>query len=235
MNIYVLPERNFISITCTTLCYHRSDSWPQITQPGLAFSLCSDSKHCSLGCRTPPWFPRAKQLYVCIAVTVCLAPATYMACVCICLLLFTFSFVDNTENHSETPAAPAPPPSTLPKPKPKPKPPKTPVPPKGAAAGASPKGDEVPPIKKNTKASGKQAPIPPPKPTSRNTTRESGKYAPSGVESKVLGSGVGLIWMMAFWMSGVLGWNTSAFSFDTENAQEIPLLLSPSKESWPVD
>lgn len=123
---------------------------------------------------------------------------TYMVCVCISLLLFTFSFVENTENHSETPAAPAPPPSTLPKPKPKPKPPKTPVPPKGAAAGASPKGDEVPPIKKHTKASGKQAPIPPPKPTGRSTTREAGKYAPSGVESRVLGSGVGLIWMVAF-------------------------------------
>ncbi|KAI4582504.1 hypothetical protein MJG53_009055 [Ovis ammon polii x Ovis aries] len=59
---------------------------------------------------------------------------------------------ENTENHSETPATPAPPPPALPKPKPKPKPKKTPAPPKGAAAGASPKGDEVPPIKKNTKA-----------------------------------------------------------------------------------
>ncbi|KAM5324834.1 phosphatase and actin regulator 2 isoform 1-T1 [Glossophaga mutica] len=92
---------------------------------------------------------------------------------------------ENTENHSETPAAPAPPPSTLPKPKPKPKPPKTPVPPKGAAAGASPKGDEVPPIKKNTKAPGKQAPIPPPKPTSRNTTREA---AGSSHSKKTTGS-----------------------------------------------
>ncbi|KAM7136461.1 phosphatase and actin regulator 2 isoform 1-T1 [Molossus nigricans] len=80
---------------------------------------------------------------------------------------------ENTENHSETPAAPAPPPSTLPKPKSKPRPPKTPVPPKGAATGASPKGDEVPPIKKYSKTSGKQAPTPPPKPTSRNTTREA--------------------------------------------------------------
>ncbi|XP_070273922.1 phosphatase and actin regulator 2 isoform X1 [Myotis yumanensis] len=92
---------------------------------------------------------------------------------------------ENTENHSETPAAPALPPSTLPKPKPKPMPPKTPVPPKGAAAGASPKGDEVPPIKKNTKASGKQAPIPPPKPTSRNTTREA---AGSSHSKKTVGS-----------------------------------------------
>ncbi|XP_037000833.2 phosphatase and actin regulator 2 isoform X4 [Artibeus jamaicensis] len=92
---------------------------------------------------------------------------------------------ENTENHSETPAAPASPPSTLPKPKPKPKPPKTPVPPKGAAAGASPKGDEVPPIKKNTKAPGKQAPIPPPKPTSRNTTREA---AGSSHSKKTTGS-----------------------------------------------
>ncbi|XP_053769584.1 phosphatase and actin regulator 2 isoform X2 [Desmodus rotundus] len=92
---------------------------------------------------------------------------------------------ENTENHSETPAAPAPPPSTLPKPKPKPKPPKTPVPPKGAAAGASPKGDEVPPIKKNTKVPGKQAPIPPPKPTSRNTTREA---AGSSHSKKTTGS-----------------------------------------------
>ncbi|KAM9060702.1 phosphatase and actin regulator 2 isoform 1-T1 [Megaptera novaeangliae] len=80
---------------------------------------------------------------------------------------------ENTENHSETLAAPAPPPPALPKPKPKPKPRKTPVPPKGAAAGASPKGDEVPPIKKITKAPGKQAPVPPPKPTSRNATREA--------------------------------------------------------------
>nr|XP_012607861.1 phosphatase and actin regulator 2 isoform X2 [Microcebus murinus] len=80
---------------------------------------------------------------------------------------------ENTENHSETPAAPALPPSAPPKPKPKPKPKKTPVPPKGATTGASHKGDEVPPIKKNTKAPGKQAPVPPPKPTSRNTTREA--------------------------------------------------------------
>ncbi|XP_066867035.1 phosphatase and actin regulator 2 isoform X3 [Kogia breviceps] len=80
---------------------------------------------------------------------------------------------ENTENHSETPAAPALPPPALPKPTPKPKPQKTPVPPKGAAAGASPKGDEVPPIKKITKAAGKQAPVPPPKPTSRSATREA--------------------------------------------------------------
>ncbi|XP_048655247.1 phosphatase and actin regulator 2 isoform X1 [Marmota marmota marmota] len=80
---------------------------------------------------------------------------------------------ENTENHSETPAAPDPPPSAPPKPKPKPKPPKSPVPPKGATSGARHKGDEVPPIKKNAKAPGKQAPVPPPKPTSRNTTREA--------------------------------------------------------------
>ncbi|XP_044914083.1 phosphatase and actin regulator 2 isoform X2 [Felis catus] len=79
---------------------------------------------------------------------------------------------ENTENHPETPA-PAPPPPALPRPKPKPKPKKTPGPPKGAAAGVSPKGDEVPPIKKITKAPGKQAPVPPPKPASRNTTREA--------------------------------------------------------------
>ncbi|XP_039725662.1 phosphatase and actin regulator 2 isoform X1 [Pteropus medius] len=92
---------------------------------------------------------------------------------------------ENTENHSETPAAPAPPPSTLPKPKPKPKPKKSPVLPKGAAAGASPKGDEVPPIKKNTRAPGKQAPVPPPKPASRNTTREA---AGSSHSKKTTGS-----------------------------------------------
>ncbi|XP_058524682.1 phosphatase and actin regulator 2 isoform X8 [Ochotona princeps] len=80
---------------------------------------------------------------------------------------------ENSENHSETPAAPVLPPSAPPKPKPKPKPKKTPVPPKGATAGASHKGDEVPPIKKNAKVPGKQAPVPPPKPTSRNTTREA--------------------------------------------------------------
>ncbi|KAM6180490.1 phosphatase and actin regulator 2 isoform 2-T2 [Erethizon dorsatum] len=80
---------------------------------------------------------------------------------------------ENPENHSETPAAPALLPPALPKPKPKPKPKKSPVPPKGATAGPSHKGDEVPPIKKNAKAPGKQVPIPPPKPTSRNTTREA--------------------------------------------------------------
>lgn len=135
-----------------------------------------------------------------------------MVCVCTSLLLFTFSFVENTENHSETPAAPVPSPPALPKPKPKPKPQKTPVPPKGAAAGVSPKGDEVPPIKKITKAPGKQAPIPPPKPTSRNTTREAGEYAPWGLESRVFGSGVGLI---AFSTNGdlfgILECNTSGF------------------------
>ncbi|XP_064454253.1 phosphatase and actin regulator 2 isoform X6 [Mirounga angustirostris] len=92
---------------------------------------------------------------------------------------------ENTENHSATPAAPVPSPPALPKPKPKPKPKKTPVPPKGAAAGASPKGDEVPPIKKITKAPGKQAPVPPPKPTSRNTTREA---AGSSHSKKTTGS-----------------------------------------------
>ncbi|XP_065744692.1 phosphatase and actin regulator 2 [Phocoena phocoena] len=80
---------------------------------------------------------------------------------------------ENPENHSETPAAPALPLPALPKPTPKPKSKKTPVPPKGAAAGAGPKGDEVPPIKTITKAPGKQAPVPPPKPTSRNATREA--------------------------------------------------------------
>ncbi|XP_011946851.1 PREDICTED: phosphatase and actin regulator 2 isoform X1 [Cercocebus atys] len=92
---------------------------------------------------------------------------------------------ENTENHSETPAAPALPPSAPPKPRPKPKPKKSPVPPKGATAGASHKGDEVPPIKKNTKAPGKQAPDPPPKPTSRNTTREA---AGSSHSKKTTGS-----------------------------------------------
>ncbi|XP_058163565.1 phosphatase and actin regulator 2 isoform X1 [Dasypus novemcinctus] len=78
---------------------------------------------------------------------------------------------EHSEQHSETAAAPPPP--ALPKPKPKPKPKKTPVPPKGAAAGASHKGDEVPPIKKLAKAPGKQAPVPPPKPACRNATREA--------------------------------------------------------------
>ncbi|XP_042537361.1 phosphatase and actin regulator 2 isoform X2 [Dipodomys spectabilis] len=80
---------------------------------------------------------------------------------------------ENTENHSETPTAPALPPSAPPKPKPKPKPKKSPVPPKGATAGVSHKGDEAPPSKKNAKAPGKQGPVPPPKPTGRNTTREA--------------------------------------------------------------
>ncbi|XP_060023691.1 phosphatase and actin regulator 2 isoform X1 [Lagenorhynchus albirostris] len=111
---------------------------------------------------------------------------------------------ENPENHSETPAAPALPLPALPKPTPKPKPKKTPVPPKGAAAGAGPKGDEVPPIKTITKAPGKQAPVPPPKPASRNATREA-------------------------------GCNTSGLSFDTENAREIPLLLSLPKKSQPLD
>lgn len=99
--------------------------------------------------------------------------------------LFTFSFIENPENHSETPAAPALPPSAPPKPKPKPKPPKSPVPPKGATAGARHKGDEVPLIKKNAKAPGKQAPVPPPKPTSRNPTREPGEYALSALWDRV--------------------------------------------------
>ncbi|CAO2628421.1 Phosphatase and actin regulator 2 [Lemmus lemmus] len=80
---------------------------------------------------------------------------------------------ENPEIHSETPAAPALPPTAPPKPKPKPKPKKSPVPPKGATAGASHKGDEVPPSRKTVKAPSKQAPTPPPKPTSRNTTREA--------------------------------------------------------------
>ncbi|XP_063089482.1 phosphatase and actin regulator 2 isoform X2 [Cavia porcellus] len=80
---------------------------------------------------------------------------------------------ENTENHSETPAAPALLPPAPPKPKPKPKPKKSPVSPKGATAGPSHKGDEVPPIKKNAKAPGKQVPAPPPKPASRNTTQEA--------------------------------------------------------------
>ncbi|XP_006834671.1 PREDICTED: phosphatase and actin regulator 2 isoform X1 [Chrysochloris asiatica] len=92
---------------------------------------------------------------------------------------------ENTENHSEPPAAFAPAPPAPPKPKPKPNPKKSPVPPKGATAGVSHKGDEVPPIKKNAKAPGKQAPIPPPKPTSRNTTREA---AGSSHSKKTTGS-----------------------------------------------
>lgn len=91
--------------------------------------------------------------------------------------LFTFLFVENTEIHSETLAAPALPPPAPPKPKPKPKPKKSPVPPKGATAGASHKGDEVSPNRKTVKAPSKQAPIPPPKPTSRNPPREAGEYA----------------------------------------------------------
>ncbi|XP_004846093.1 phosphatase and actin regulator 2 isoform X2 [Heterocephalus glaber] len=80
---------------------------------------------------------------------------------------------ENTENLSETPAAPALPPPAPPKPKPKPKPKKSPVPPKGATAGPGHKGDEVLPSKKNAKAPGKQVPVPPPKPPSRNTTQAS--------------------------------------------------------------
>lgn len=110
--------------------------------------------------------------------------------------LFTFSFIEDTEIHSaETPAAPALLPTAPPKPKPKPKPKKSPVPPKGATAGASHKGDEVTPNRKNTKAPSKQAPTPPPKPTSRNTTREAGEYAlvRNGVEFRMSGSGMGSV------------------------------------------
>ncbi|XP_006512728.1 phosphatase and actin regulator 2 isoform X1 [Mus musculus] len=80
---------------------------------------------------------------------------------------------ENTEIHSEPTAAPTLPPTAPPKPKPKPKPKKSPGPPKGATAAASHKGDEVPPNRKNVKAPSKQAPTPPPKPTSRNTSREA--------------------------------------------------------------
>nr|XP_017444588.1 phosphatase and actin regulator 2 isoform X3 [Rattus norvegicus] len=79
---------------------------------------------------------------------------------------------ENSEIHSETPAAL--PPTVPSKPKPKPKPKKSSVPPKGGTtSGASHKGDEVPPTRKNVKAPSKQAPVPPPKPTSRNTSREA--------------------------------------------------------------
>lgn len=115
-----------------------------------------------------------------MCITVALSCSLYFYGVCLYQsVLFNFSLVENTENHSETPAAPALLPPAPPKPKPKPKPKKTPVPPKGATAGASHKGDEVPLIKKNAKAPGKQAPVPPPKPTSRNTTREAGEYGAS--------------------------------------------------------
>ncbi|XP_004628608.1 phosphatase and actin regulator 2 isoform X1 [Octodon degus] len=92
---------------------------------------------------------------------------------------------ENTENQSEAPAAPVPLPPAPPKPKPKPKPKKSPVPTRGAAAGPSHKGDEVPPIKKHAKAPGKQVPVPPPKPTSRNTTQEA---AGSSHSKKTTGS-----------------------------------------------
>ena len=87
----------------------------------------------------------------------------------------------------------------------------------------------MPPIKKNTKAPGKQVPVPPPKPASRNATREAGEYALCGAESRVLGSGVGsllLLGTIVFLVSGIFGCNTSGFSCNTENALEIPLLLS---------
>ncbi|EQB78780.1 hypothetical protein CB1_001107074 [Camelus ferus] len=103
----------------------------------------------------------------------------------------------------------------LPKPKSKPKPQKTPVPPKGAAAGASPKGDEVPPIKKNTKAPGKQAPVPPPKPTSRNAPQEAVATA-DGVRGsgKLLSVAVGDGWF------GVCSFSSkmTKFAFDQKGA-----------------
>ncbi|KAM5263036.1 phosphatase and actin regulator 2 isoform 2-T2 [Ctenodactylus gundi] len=92
---------------------------------------------------------------------------------------------ENTENHSASPAAPALPSSATPKLKPKPKPKKSPVPPRGAAAGASHKSDKVPPIKSNAKAPGKQVLAPPSKSTSRNTTREA---AGSSHSKKTTGS-----------------------------------------------
>lgn len=193
VDVYIHRHSNFIKVTCATLLNHRSDQCTRTTHPCGFQPLFLPKTLFSLWGRTPHWFPRAKQPLICITVPVCLASSVYIVCVCISLLLFTFSFVENTENHSETPAAPAPPPSTLPKPKPKPKPKKTPVLPKGAAAGASPKGDEVPPIKKNTRAPGKQAPVPPPKPASRNATREAGEYAPRGSSLGVFRFGVGLI------------------------------------------
>lgn len=196
MDIHVRPHHNFTRVTSATPSCRRSEECSRTAHRGLAFTFVLTSSVARSGAEPHtgaqgPSNRTCVSLSLCITVTACLAPSVYMVCVCISLPLFTFSFVENTENLSETPAAPAPRPSTLPKPKPKPKPPKTPVPPKGAAAGASPKGDEVPPIKKNTKAPGKQAPTPPPKPTSRNTTREAGEYAPGGVEARVLGSGWG--------------------------------------------
>lgn len=47
--------------------------------------------------------------------------------------------------------------------------------------------------------------------------------------------GADFLGMRAFLISPVLGYDTSGFGFDTENAQEIPLLWSLSKESQPVD
>lgn len=121
-----------------------------------------------------------------------LLPA-FLSCVCLYQsALFTFSFVENTEIHSEPTAAPTLPPTAPPKPKPKPKPKKSPGPPKGATAAASHKGDEVPPNRKNVKAPSKQAPTPPPKPTSRNTSREAGEYflVHNRVEPRMSGFGV---------------------------------------------
>ncbi|XP_029338239.1 phosphatase and actin regulator 2 isoform X1 [Mus caroli] len=61
----------------------------------------------------------------------------------------------------------------------------------GATAGASHKGDEVPPNRKNVKAPSKQAPTPPPKPTSRNTSREAAaSRAGSSHPKKATGSKV---------------------------------------------
>lgn len=139
------------------------------------------------------WFPNVIKPPVCITIAMSCSLLFYGVCL-YQSALFTFSFVENPEIHSETPAAPALPPTAPPKPKPKPKPKKSPVPPKGATAGASHKGDEVPPNRKNVKAPSKQAPTPPPKPTSRNTTREAGEYAlvHNWVEFRMLGSGMGL-------------------------------------------
>lgn len=176
-DICIHPQCRFIRVTCVTLFISGV-----INTPGEHTPVCTSDpfypKLCSFWCRTPYGFPRAKQPHSCLSPCRCVSCSSRLYGVC--LLLSTFSFIENTENHSETPAAPAPPPPALPKPKPKPKPKKSPVPPKGAAAGASPKGDEVPPLKKNTKAPGKQAPVPAPKPTSRNATREAGEYAPGG-------------------------------------------------------
>lgn len=157
-------------------------------KPRLAFSPASSLWH-----RVPGWFLRAKQSCVGVTVFICLSPAAPAVLVCTSLLLFTFSFVEKTENHSAKPTVPVSPAPAHPKSRSKPKPKKTPELPKGASAGAGPKGDEVPPSKKYTKPPGKQAPTPPPKPSGRSTTRETGEYAPRRGESRVLSSGVGLV------------------------------------------